>query len=104
MAQEGRSGKAASLRWPHRCRRHLGLVLTALALSCAACGQSPTVLVAFRTEEQAQSHCTKDMVVWIDPQSAMYYLKGNGSYGRSTAGRYACRGEADQAGMHGEPN
>ena len=34
----------------------------------------------------------------------MYYLKGNESYGRSTAGRYACRGEADQAGMHGVPN
>jgi hypothetical protein len=60
--------------------------------------------MAFRTEEQAQSHCPKDTVVWIDAQSAMYYLKGNAAYGRSTAGRYACRDEADQAGMHGMAN
>jgi hypothetical protein len=105
VAHEGRSGKAANFRWAHRCRRHLGLVLTTLGLSCAACGQSPpAVLVAFRTEEQAQSHCPKDTVVWVDAQSATYYLKGNELYGHAAAGRYACRGEADQAGMHGVPN
>jgi hypothetical protein len=79
-------------------------VLMALALSCAACGQSPTVLTVYRTEEQAQTHCPKDAVVWLDAQSGLYYLKGNGSYGSSTAGRYACRDEADAAGMHGVPN
>jgi hypothetical protein len=80
------------------------LVLIALALSCAACGQSPTVLTAFQTEQQAQTHCPKDIVVWLDAQNGLYYLKGNGSYGRSNAGRYACRAEADAAGMHGLPN
>jgi hypothetical protein len=44
-----------------------GLVLITLALSCAACGESPTVLTAFRTEAQAQTHCPKDIVVWLDP-------------------------------------
>jgi hypothetical protein len=81
-----------------------GLVLITLALSCAACGESPAVLTAFRTEEQAQTHCPKDIVVWLDPQRGLYYFKGNGSYGRSNAGRYACRAEADAAGMHGIPN
>src|SRR3984893_14837761 len=81
-----------------------GLVLIAVALSCAACGESPTVLTAFRTEELAQTHCPKDIVVWLDSQSGLYYLKGHGSYGRSSAGRYACRTEADAAGMHGMPN
>ena len=76
----------------------------ALILSCAACGQSPAVLTAFRTEEQAQAHCPKDTVVWVDPQSGIYYLKGRGSYGSSSAGRYGCRGEADAAGMHAVPN
>jgi hypothetical protein len=80
------------------------LVLMALALSCAACGEAPTVLTAFRTEEQAQTHCPKDIVVWLDAQSGLYYLKGHGSYGRSSVGRYACRAEADAAGMHGMPN
>jgi len=98
LTQDGVCGK------PGR-RGSLWRAVTALALSCAACGgQSPTVLVAFRTEEQAQSHCPKDTVVWIDAQSAMYYLKGSGSYGRSPGGRYACRDEADKAGMHGMPN
>jgi hypothetical protein len=81
-----------------------GLVLIAVALSCAACGESPTILTAFRTEEQAQTHCPKDLVVWLDPQSGLYYLKGHVSYGRSNAGRYACLTEADAAGMHGMPN
>jgi len=34
----------------------------------------------------------------------MYYFKGNAAYGRSGAGRYACRGDADLAGMHEVPN
>ena len=58
------------------------------------------VLTAFRTEQQAQEHCPKDTIVWLDPQSGMYQLKGHGSYGLSDAGRYACRDEAERAGMH----
>ena len=72
----------------------------AVSLGCASCGHSPPVLVAFRTEQQAQQHCPDDTVVWLDLQNAAYYLKGNGSYGRTTAGRYACQGEADAAGIH----
>jgi hypothetical protein len=77
-----------------------GLVALALALSCAACGHSPTVLTAYQTEQQAQTHCPKDIVVWLNAQSGTYHLKGSGSYGRMGAGRYVCRGEADAAGMH----
>jgi hypothetical protein len=81
-----------------------GLVIVALALSCAACGHSPAVLSAFRTEQQAQEHCPTDTVVWVDPQSGTYQLKGHGSYGLSGAGRYACRGDAEQAGMRALAN
>ena len=97
LAQDDVCGKAGR-------RRSSRNVLMALALSCTACGQSPTVLTVYRTEEQAQTHCPKDTVVWLNAQSGIYYLKGQGSYGSSTAGRYACRGEADAAGMHGVPN
>jgi hypothetical protein len=98
LTQRGPSGKAGQRRWSWK-------VLTALALSCGACGQStPAVLIAFQTEAQAQAHCPKDTVVWVEPQSGMYYVKGHASYGHSIAGRYACRGEADAAGMHGVPN
>ena len=98
MTEDSSSGKAVrpGSRWK---------ALTAIALSCAACGQStPAVLIAFRTEEQAQAHCPKDSVVWVEPQSGMYYLKGHPSYAHSTVGRYACRGDADLAGMHAVPN
>jgi len=104
VAQAGHSGKAARPRRVCRWSLYPELVLTAIALSCASCGgSSPTVLIAFRTEEQAQAHCPKDAVVWIDPQNALYYLKGHGKYG-AIAGRYACRDEADKAGIHGAPN
>jgi hypothetical protein len=59
----------------------VGLMMVPLSLSCAACGGSPTVLTAFRTEQQAQEHCPKDTIVWVDPQSGTYQLKGHGSYG-----------------------
>jgi hypothetical protein len=81
-----------------------GLIVLALALSRAACGGSPVVLTAFRTEQQAQEHCPEDTIVWLDPQSGMYQLKGHGSYGLSGAGRYACRGEAERTGMHAMTN
>jgi hypothetical protein len=78
--------------------RGLRLLAIALALFCAACGDSREVLVAFRTEQQAQEHCPNDVVVWVDPQSRGYHLKGFASHGPAN-GRYACRGEAERAGM-----
>src|SRR5215472_8459352 len=80
-------------------RLTLGLLVAALALSCAACGTSPEVLVVFRTEQQAQQHCPNDTVVWADPQSGSYSLKESASYGGASTGRYACRKEAESAGM-----
>jgi hypothetical protein len=71
----------------------------ALVLCWAGCGHSPTTLTAFRTEQQAQEHCPSDAVVWVDPQSGAYYLKKSASYGHAGAGRYGCRGEAEDVGM-----
>ena len=50
----------------------LGPLVIALAFSCAACKQSPEILVVFRTEQQAKDHCPDDTIVWVDPQSATY--------------------------------
>ena len=83
---------------PHS--RTLGLLVVGLALSCAACGNSHEILVVFRTEPQAQQHCPNDTVVWADPQSGSYSLKESASYGGAGTGRYACRKEAESAGMH----
>src|SRR5215472_15938851 len=81
-----------------------GLLAIAAALCCAACGSSPVVLSAFRTEQQAKEHCPKDSIVWLDPHSGLFELKGHGSYGTSGTGRYTCRGEAERAGMHAVNN
>lgn len=78
------------------------VALVALAL-LSACAHSPPVVMAFRTEQQAQQHCPDDTIVWLDPVSGNYHLKGSGSYGRS-AGRYACRNEVESAGMHQLPD
>lgn len=78
------------------------VALLALAL-LGACAHSPPVIMAFRTEQQAQQHCPDDTIVWLDSSTGNYFLKGSGSYGRN-AGRYACRSEADSAGMHQLPD
>ena len=80
------------------------LLLAALPLAFAACAQAPEVLVAFRTQQQAQEHCPKDTVVWVDPQSGEYYLNTSQSYGHVGTGRYACRREAELACMHAMAN
>ena len=80
------------------------LLLTALPLAFAACAQAPEVLVAFRTEQQAREHCPKDTVVWVDPQTGEYYLNTSPSYGHAGTGRYACRREAELAGMRAMAN
>lgn len=84
--------------------RGFQLLVLALTLTCTACAHSPEILVAFRTEQQAQEHCPKDTVVWVDPQSGTYFLKESESYGRVGAGRYACRGEAESAGLRQAAN
>ena len=81
----------------------VALLMVGLALFCAACAHSPEMLVAFQTEQQAKEHCPTDRVVWVDPQRGAYFLKGSASYGSVGAGRYACRGEVENAGMHASP-
>ena len=98
------SPRAASRSGSGRCLLLSAFAVTALALPCGSCGHSPGVVVAFRTEQQAQQHCPDDTVVWVDPLSGAYYLKGHGSYGKTNAGRYACRGDADNGGMREMPN
>src|SRR4051812_12233665 len=75
-----------------------GLLAVTLALYCAGCGTSRVVLSAFRTEQQAQEHCPRDTVVWLDPQSGLFELKGHGSYGISGTGRCVPRRSGTRGG------
>lgn len=55
-------------------------------------------LTLYRTEQQAQKHCPKDTVVWLNLPSGIYHFKGQRWYGNTNNGDYVCEQEADQAG------
>src|SRR5271169_1169931 len=52
----------------------------------------------FDTEDAAQAHCPKDVVVWLNIPSGIYHYKGERWYGRTKHGAYACEKEAIKAG------
>ena len=58
----------------------------------------------FDSESQAQAHCTKDVVVWLNIPSGIYHYKGERWYGRTKHGAYACEKEAIKAGDRASEN
>lgn len=55
-------------------------------------------LTLFHNEQEAQQHCPKDIVVWLNLQTGIYHLKGERWYGNTRYGAYVCKTEADQTG------
>jgi hypothetical protein len=56
------------------------------------------VLTPFRYEFQAQRHCPKDTIVWLDFGRERYYLKNQKRYGSGHTASFACRNEARDSG------
>lgn len=54
--------------------------------------------VMFGTERQAQQHCPKDTVVWLNAPTGIYHMQGMRWYGATKHGAYVCQKEADKAG------
>ena len=52
----------------------------------------------FQSEQEAQGHCPKDAVVWVNLPTGVYHFKGERWYGLTKQGAYVCQKEADQAG------
>ena len=52
----------------------------------------------FTTEREAQAHCPRDVVAWVNLPTGVYHFKGQRWYGRTKSGAYECRREADQEG------
>ena len=69
----------------------------ALAFSAAA-------LEKFDSEAQAQHHCPKDVVVWLNLPSMIWHTKGERWYGATKNGAYVCREEAAKEGARGSRN
>jgi hypothetical protein len=58
----------------------------------------------FDTESAAQTHCAKDVVVWLNIRSGIYHYKGERWYGRTKYGAFACEKEAIAAGDRATEN
>lgn len=58
----------------------------------------------FNTESEAQAHCPKDVVVWLNIPSGIYHYKGERWYGHTKHGAYACEKEAIKAGDRASEN
>ena len=48
----------------------------------------------FNMESEAQAHCPKDVVVWLNIPSGIYHYKVERWYGHTKHGAYACEKEA----------
>lgn len=77
--------------------RILSVVASAAFLTLSYIGQA-TAQAQFPTEQQAQQHCPKDVVVWVNLPTGVYHFKGERWYGRTRSGAYVCQKDADQAG------
>lgn len=73
-----------------------GAFVGAGAMLVAAGGAevSATPLTPFRYEAQAQRHCPRDKVVWLDFSKGVYYRKGQKRYGQGFDGSFVCQNEA----------
>jgi hypothetical protein len=52
----------------------------------------------FPTEQEAQAHCPRDVVVWLNLPTGIYHYKGRRWYGNTKRGGYVCEQEAKQSG------
>ena len=89
------------MKWPSVFPRlFVGLVVS-LSLALPAFGLPPPT---FPSESQAQQHCPKDTVVWLNIPSMIWHYKGQRWYANTIHGAFACEKEAGAAGARGTRN
>lgn len=69
------------------------------AVEAFAAGSPIMPLATFQTERAAQDNCPNGIVIWVDPPSRTYYYRGQDRYGSTKGGAFACRDEANRAGL-----
>ncbi|MCK1396389.1 hypothetical protein IVB29_37315 [Bradyrhizobium sp. 1] len=69
-------------------------IALAAAMLLGAGEVSATPLTPFRYEAQAQRHCPRDQVVWLDFRKGVYYSRGQRRYGQGFDGSFVCLSEA----------
>jgi hypothetical protein len=77
-------------------------------IAIAACGllyhSSATALERYGSESEAQQHCPKDTVVWLNLPTMIWHYKGQRWYGSTKSGTYVCEKEAAAAGARATRN
>jgi hypothetical protein len=83
-------------------RKLLSLVLTLIVYWSLA---TPAfALEQFTSETEAQQHCPKDTVVWLNVSSMIWHYKGQRWYGNTKHGAYVCVKEAAASGARATRN
>jgi hypothetical protein len=77
-----------------------------LALFVALClfAGAAFAIEQFPTEQDAQMHCPKDVVVWLNMPTMIWHYKGERWYGRTKHGVFVCEKEAAAEGARGTRN
>jgi len=76
-------------------RRFLFAAAIAISLIGSASAADPQT---FKSEDSATKFCKQGNVVWYNPASKIYFESGTQFYGKTKAGGYTCRTQAEQAG------
>ena len=76
----------------------IALLVGFLVFATPPSGEAAGQLSLFQTEEAAQQHCPRDVVVWLNLPSGIYHFKSQRWYARTKSGAFVCKTEADQAG------
>lgn len=66
----------------------------AIMIGAGSAEVSASPLTPFRYEAQAQRHCPRDKVVWLDFRKGVYYRKDQKRYGEGFDGSFVCQSEA----------
>jgi hypothetical protein len=90
---------ASFAHWEPAMRR----LLLVLIASCLFSGAA-LALEQFSTQIQAQQHCPKDTVVWLNLPTRIWHYKGQRWYGNTKHGAYVCEKEAAASGARGTHN
>jgi hypothetical protein len=75
------------------------VIMPTVGLAQETPSKPPAKLTLYKTVSSAA--CSGDVAVWIDPETRVYYLKGDKFFGKTTRGGYNCRNQADAAGYRG---
>ena len=67
----------------------------------------PSIALSFTTfvsEREAQVHCPKDIVVWLNLPTMIWHYKGQRWYANTKHGGFACEKEAGASGTRATHN